>query len=82
MCAIVGIAGLQPTLDSIKISKTVAIANKESIICAWNILSREIKKYKTIIQPVDSEHFSILKYILRFSSTDVNVTPQCITISK
>ena len=59
MCAIVGIAGLQPTIDSIKISKTVAIANKESIICAWKILSEQIKKYKTKIQPVDSEHFSI-----------------------
>ena len=36
MCAIVGLAGLQSTLDAIKISKTVAIANKESIICAWD----------------------------------------------
>ena len=35
MCAIVGVAGLQTTLDAIKISKTVAIANKESIICGW-----------------------------------------------
>ena len=33
MASIVGIAGLQPTIDAIKISKTVAIANKESIIC-------------------------------------------------
>ena len=33
MAAIVGVAGLQPTIDAIKISKTVALANKESIIC-------------------------------------------------
>ena len=61
MAAIVGIAGLQPTLDAIINSRSVAIANKESIICAWNILFREIKKNKTKIFPVDSEHFSIME---------------------
>ena len=61
MAAIVGIAGLQPTLDAIKCSRAVAIANKESIICAWNLISKEIKKYKTKIFPVDSEHFSIME---------------------
>ena len=61
MAAIVGVAGLQPTVDAIKISKTVAIANKESIICGWEILSKFIKKYKTKILPVDSEHFSIME---------------------
>ena len=61
MSAIVGVAGLQPTVDAIKISKTVAIANKESIICGWEILSKLIKKYKTNILPVDSEHFSIME---------------------
>ncbi len=61
MSAIVGIAGLQPTVDAIKISKTVAIANKESVICGWNILSKHIKKYRTKILPIDSEHFSILE---------------------
>ncbi len=61
MVAIVGIAGLQPTLDAIKNSKSVAIANKESIICGWNILLKEVKKNKTKIFPVDSEHFSIME---------------------
>jgi len=61
MAAIVGIAGLQPTVDAIKISKTVAIANKETIICGWAILSKYIRKYKTKILPVDSEHFSIME---------------------
>ena len=60
MSAVVGLAGLQPTIDAIKISKTVAIANKETIICGWQILSKLIKKYKTKIVPVDSEHFSIM----------------------
>ena len=61
MSSIVGLAGLQPTIDSIKFSRTVAIANKETIICAWQILSKLQKKYKTKILPVDSEHFSIME---------------------
>ena len=61
MAAVVGLAGLQPTIDAIKISKTVAIANKETIICGWHILNKFIKKYKTKIIPVDSEHFSIME---------------------
>ena len=61
MASIVGIAGLQPTLDAIRISKTVALANKESIICGWEILSKYIKKYRTNVLPVDSEHFSIME---------------------
>ncbi len=61
MSAIVGVAGLQPTVDAVKISKTVVIANKETIICGWEILSKYIKKYKTKILPVDSEHFSIME---------------------
>ena len=59
MSAISGLDGLKPTLDLIKKSKTIAIANKESIICAWNLIQRKLKKYKTNFIPVDSEHFSI-----------------------
>ena len=61
MSAIVGIAGLQPTVDAIKFSKTIAIANKETIICGWEILSKHLKKHKTKMLPIDSEHFSILE---------------------
>ena len=71
MCAIVGIAGLQPTIEAVKISKTVAIANKESIICGWEILSKLIKKYKTKILPVDSEHFSIMELTKDVSNDEV-----------
>jgi len=59
MCAISGFQGLKPTLDIIKFSKTIAIANKESIICGWNLIKKDLKKYKTYFIPVDSEHFSI-----------------------
>ena len=59
MCAISGFYGLKPTLDIIKFTKTIAIANKESIICGWNLIKKDLKKYKTYFIPVDSEHFSI-----------------------
>ena len=59
MSSITGIDGLQPTFRIIKFSKTIAIANKESIICAWNLIKTQLKKYKTKFIPVDSEHFSI-----------------------
>ena len=61
MSAVVGLAGLQPTIDAIKISRTVALANKETIICGWPILSKLIKKHKAEVVPVDSEHFSIME---------------------
>ena len=72
MSAIVGLAGLQPTVDAIKKSKTVAIANKETIICAWHILSKLKEKYKTEILPVDSEHFSIYELTKNISDDEVD----------
>ena len=63
MCAISGFEGLKPTLDMIKNTKTIAIANKESIICGWNLIKKDLKKYKTKFIPVDSEHFSIWSLI-------------------
>ena len=59
MCAISGFQGLKPTLDVIKFTKTIAIANKESIICGWNLIEKDLRRYKTFFIPVDSEHFSI-----------------------
>ena len=59
MCAISGFKGLKPTLDVIKFTKIIAIANKESIICGWNLIKKDLKRYKTYFIPVDSEHFSI-----------------------
>ena len=63
MCAISGFQGLKPTLDIIKYTKTIAIANKESIICGWNLIKKDLNKYKTDFIPVDSEHFSIWSLI-------------------
>tara|TARA_B100000745_G_scaffold98268_1_gene62589 strand:+ start:2072 stop:3238 length:1167 start_codon:yes stop_codon:yes gene_type:complete len=79
MSAIVGLAGLQPTVDAIKVSKTVALANKETIICGWHFLSKLKKKYKTEILPVDSEHFSIME--LTKNVTDDEIEEIIITAS-
>ena len=59
MCAIAGFEGLKPTLDIIKYTKKIAIANKESIICGWPLIEKNIKKYKSEFIPIDSEHFSV-----------------------
>jgi 1-deoxy-D-xylulose-5-phosphate reductoisomerase len=59
MSAISGLPGLVPTFNIIKYTKTLAIANKESIICGWSLLRKEMQKHKTKFIPVDSEHFSI-----------------------
>ena len=59
MSSILGLAGLEPTIKIIEFTKTIAIANKESIICGWNLIKSQLKKNKTKFIPVDSEHFSI-----------------------
>ncbi len=59
MSSISGIEGLKPTIEIIKYTKNIAIANKEAIICGWNLIEKELKKNKTNFIPVDSEHFSV-----------------------
>ena len=59
MSSISGIDGLEPTIKIIKFTKKIAIANKGSIICGWNLIQDQLKKNKTEFIPVDSEHFSI-----------------------
>ena len=72
MASVVGLAGLQLTIDAIKFSKNVAIANKETIICGWQILSRLVKKHKTKIFPVDSEHFAIMELTKNVKNSEVD----------
>jgi len=59
MSSISGLEGLNPTIKIIKHTKKIAIANKEAIICGWNIIQNELNKNKTEFIPIDSEHFSI-----------------------
>ena len=59
MSSISGIQGLKPTIEIIKFTNKIAIANKEAIICGWDLIQKELKKNTTEFIPVDSEHFSI-----------------------
>ncbi len=79
MSSIVGIDGLSPTTKIIKHTKTLAIANKESIICGWNIIKKKLTRYKTKFIPVDSEHFSIW-YALK-NNKDYNINKIYLTAS-
>ncbi len=63
MCSTIGLNGLESTLDIIQCTKRIAIANKESIICGWNLIQKKLKKYNTMFIPIDSEHFSIFELI-------------------
>tara|TARA_Y100000591_G_C21820157_1_gene693188 strand:+ start:590 stop:1765 length:1176 start_codon:yes stop_codon:yes gene_type:complete len=69
--AIPGIDGLKPTLDFIKKSQKLLIANKESIICGWNLIKKESRKYKVKIIPIDSEHFSIMQILKNIKKNDI-----------
>ena len=71
MCAISGLQGLRSTLDAIKFTKNIAIANKESLICGWNLIEKKLKKHNTNFIPVDSEHFSIWSLIKNVNKSDI-----------
>ncbi len=59
--AIVGAAGMLPTLAAIKSGSNIALANKESLVCAGEFLMKEAQKQKVKIIPVDSEHNAIFQ---------------------
>ena len=71
MSAVIGLDGLYPTIEIIKFSKTIGIANKESIICAWDLINKKLKKYKTNFIPIDSEHFSIWSLIENYKLQNI-----------
>jgi len=72
MSSIIGLDGLYPTLEIIKYTKIIAIANKEAIICGWDLIKKKLKIYKTKFLPVDSEHFSIWKIINYEDDKNIN----------
>ena len=69
--AISGLDGLRPTIEIVKFTKKICIANKESIICGWNLIKNQLKKYKTEFIPVDSEHFSIWSLVNNIKNKDI-----------
>lgn len=62
--AIVGMVGLKPTLAAIKSGKRLGLANKETLVCAGELVMSEAKKYGTEIIPVDSEHSAIFQCLM------------------
>lgn len=59
--AVVGMIGLLPTLEAIKKGKTIALANKETLVTAGDLVMNEARKYNVPILPVDSEHSAIFQ---------------------
>jgi len=70
--ALVGAVGLIPTLSAIKTQKTIALANKESLVMAGEIIMEEAKKNHVQILPVDSEHSAIFQSLLGHQKEDVH----------
>ncbi|MCF8481794.1 MAG: 1-deoxy-D-xylulose-5-phosphate reductoisomerase [Rhodospirillum sp.] len=61
MAAIVGAAGLEPTLAAVARGATVALANKECLVCAGDLFMAEVKRHGATLLPVDSEHNAIFQ---------------------
>ncbi|MEH6402448.1 MAG: 1-deoxy-D-xylulose-5-phosphate reductoisomerase [Sneathiella sp.] len=63
MSAIVGAAGLAPTLAAIQSGTVVALANKEALVCAGDLMLQNVKKFGATLLPVDSEHNAIFQVL-------------------
>ncbi len=59
--SVVGMIGLQPTLEAIKAKKTIALANKETLVAGGHLVMNLAKEYGVSILPVDSEHSAIFQ---------------------
>lgn len=64
VAAMVGYAGLQPTIEAIKAGKTIALANKETLVVAGEIICELAQQYHAPIIPVDSEHSAIFQSLV------------------
>ena len=62
--AVVGMVGLKPTLAAIRAGKRIGLANKETLVCAGEIVMAEAEKYDAEIIPVDSEHSAIYQCLM------------------
>lgn len=69
MAAIVGAAGLEPTLSAVRRGAIVAFANKEVLVCAGSLMMEEVKAHGATLLPVDSEHSAIYQ-VFDFERTD------------
>lgn len=69
--ALVGFAGLAPTVESIKLSKRIALANKETLVVAGELVTSLCKEYNSELIPVDSEHSAIFQCLVGEKSGEV-----------
>lgn len=70
--ALVGFAGLKPTLAAIEAGKTIALANKETLVAAGEIVTKAAKEHRVSIIPVDSEHSAIFQCLQGIKQKNVN----------
>lgn len=61
LTAMVGYSGLYPTIQAIKAGKTIALANKETLVVAGELINKLALEHKTAVIPVDSEHSAIFQ---------------------
>ena len=61
MCAITGAAGLASTLAAVRGGKSVALANKEALVCAGEVMLQAVRRHGATLLPVDSEHNAIFQ---------------------
>ncbi len=66
--AVVGMLGLKPTLAAIRAGKRIGLANKETLVCAGELVMAEAEKYGSEIIPVDSEHSAIFQCLMGIGS--------------
>ena len=71
LTALVGFSGLMPTISAIKAGKTIALANKETLVAAGTIVMALAEKYKSAILPVDSEHSAIFQCLMGASGNRI-----------
>lgn len=62
--AVVGMAGLKPTLDAVNVGKTIALANKETLVAGGELVTKAVKENGVALLPVDSEHSAIFQCLL------------------
>ncbi len=72
LIAIVGTAGLKPALAAIRAGKDIAVASKEILVMAGEIVMREAKKHRVKVLPVDSEHSAIFQCLHGHAPGEVN----------
>lgn len=71
VAAMVGYAGLRPTIEAIKAGKTIALANKETLVVAGEIICELAQQYHTPILPVDSEHSAIFQSLVGEDKSEI-----------